>query len=81
MAAAAIGTPALAGSLDGAWQVKVMAIGVLQDGKIVDVRNNSLGLPRQTSGKIVIEMEKSPIKQAEGAAPNEGEALESRRLA
>lgn len=51
MAAAVIGTPALAGSPDGAWQVKVMATGVLPDGKIVDLRNNAIGLPAGSQTK------------------------------
>lgn len=49
MAAAALGTamapaPALAGSADGKLQVKLLGTGVLPDGKIVDVKNDPLGL-------------------------------------
>lgn len=51
VAAAAIGTPALADSPDGAWQVKLMATGVLPDGKIVDLRKNAVGLPAGSQTK------------------------------
>ena len=36
--------PALAGSADGKLQVKLLGTGVLPDGKIVDVKNDPLGL-------------------------------------
>ena len=45
MAAIAVATPAFAGSPDGRWQVKVLATGVLPDGKIVDLRKNAAGIP------------------------------------
>jgi len=45
LAAAAIApAPALAGSTEGKLQVKVLGTGVLPDGKIVEVKNDPLGL-------------------------------------
>lgn len=43
--AAAIATPAFAAGQDGHWQIKLLGTGVLPDGKIVDVRNNAIGIP------------------------------------
>jgi hypothetical protein len=43
--AIAIATPAFAGSPDGRWQVRVLATGVLPDGKIADLQKNALGIP------------------------------------
>ena len=43
--AMALAVPAHAGSPDGRWQVKLLATGVLPDGKIVDVRKNAVGIP------------------------------------
>lgn len=51
MAAAAFANPALAGTPDGHWQVKVLGTGVLPDGKITEVRNNALGLPANSQTK------------------------------
>lgn len=44
-AAMAFASPALAGSPEGNWQVKVLATGVLPDGKITKVRHDAIGLP------------------------------------
>jgi outer membrane protein len=38
-------TPAYAGSTDGKVQIKVLATGVLPDGKITALENNTIGLP------------------------------------
>jgi outer membrane protein len=43
--AAAAATPAFATSADGRLQVKVLATGVLPDGKIDDVKKNLVGIP------------------------------------
>lgn len=51
MAAAAFANPALAGTPDRHWQVKVLGTGVLPDGKITEVRNNALGLPANSQTK------------------------------
>ena len=51
IAATALSTPALAGSPDGRWQVKLLATGVLPDGKIVDLKNNAIGLPAGSQTK------------------------------
>ena len=44
-ALAAAATPALAGSPDGRWQLKLLGTGVLVDGKITKVTNDLVGLP------------------------------------
>lgn len=44
-AASILATPALAGSPDGHWQVKLLATGVLPDGKIDKVKTDLIGLP------------------------------------
>lgn len=44
-AAAALATPALAGSAEGRWQVKLLGSGVLVDGKITKVEKDTVGLP------------------------------------
>lgn len=44
-AAASVSSPALAGSSDGHWQIKVLGTGVLPDGKITKINNNTIGLP------------------------------------
>ena len=44
-AAALLSTPAWAGSDEGHWQIKVLGTGVLPDGKITQIKNNTLGLP------------------------------------
>ena len=44
-AATIVSSPALAGSSDGHWQVKVLGTGVLPDGKITKINNNLIGLP------------------------------------
>jgi len=44
-AAGLISAPAVAGSQDGHWQVKLLGTGVLPDGKITELRNNAIGLP------------------------------------
>lgn len=44
-AATLFSSPALAGSQDGHWQVKVLGTGVLPDGKITEIRSNAIGLP------------------------------------
>ena len=51
IAATALATPAFAGSADGHWQVKLLATGVLLDGKIVDLQNNAIGLPAGSQTK------------------------------
>jgi outer membrane protein len=43
--AALLSSPALAGSADGRWQIKLLGTGVLPDGKITEIRNNAIGLP------------------------------------
>ena len=50
LAASALGlaAPAQAGDPNGALQVKLLATGVLPDGRITDVRVNTLGLPATT---------------------------------
>lgn len=45
MAATAISSPAMAGSPDGHWQVKLLGTGVLVDGKITKVETDLIGLP------------------------------------
>jgi outer membrane protein len=45
LAAAALATPALAGSADGHWQIKLLGTGVLVDGKITTVEKDTVGLP------------------------------------
>jgi outer membrane protein len=45
MAATAISSPALAGSPDGHWQVKLLGTGVLVDGKITNIETDLIGLP------------------------------------
>lgn len=44
-AALTFSTPALAGSSDGHWQVKLLGSGVLVDGKITKVEKDLVGLP------------------------------------
>lgn len=44
-AAATLATPALAGSAEGRWQVKLLGSGVLVDGKITKVEKDTVGLP------------------------------------
>lgn len=44
-AATMLSSPALAGDADGKVQVKVLATGVLPDGKITALENNAIGLP------------------------------------
>ncbi len=44
-AAATLATPAMAGSPDGKLQIKLLATGVLPDGKITALENNTIGLP------------------------------------
>jgi outer membrane protein len=44
-AATMLSSPALAGDADGKIQVKVLATGVLPDGKITALENNTIGLP------------------------------------
>jgi outer membrane protein len=44
-AATMVSSPALAGSSEGHWQVKVLGTGVLPDGKISKINNNTIGLP------------------------------------
>ena len=51
IAATALATPAFARSADGHWQVKLLATGVLLDGKIVDLQNNAIGLPAGSQTK------------------------------
>lgn len=50
-AATAISSPAMAGSADGNWQVKVLGTGILPDGKISKVYNNAAGVPADTQTK------------------------------
>ena len=45
VAAAPIASPAHAGSTDGHWQIKLLGTGVLPDGKITEIKNNTIGLP------------------------------------
>ncbi len=45
VAATTLASPALAGDSEGKLQVKVMATGVLPDGKITALENNIIGLP------------------------------------
>lgn len=45
LAATTMSTPALAGNPEGRWQVKLLATGVLVDGKITHVEKDSIGLP------------------------------------
>ncbi|MEQ1639963.1 MAG: OmpW family outer membrane protein [Novosphingobium sp.] len=45
VAATTLASPALAGDSEGKLQVKVMATGVLPDGKITALENNTIGLP------------------------------------
>jgi outer membrane protein len=49
--AAAIATPVFAAEAEGHWQIKVLATGVLPDGKIVEVKNNALGIPAASQTK------------------------------
>lgn len=44
-AATMLASPAMAGNADGKIQVKVLATGVLPDGKITALENNAIGLP------------------------------------
>jgi outer membrane protein len=50
-AATMLSSPALAGSQDGRWQIKVLATGVLPDGKITEIRSNAIGLPAGSQTK------------------------------
>lgn len=50
-AAVALATPALAGTPDGHWQIKVLGTGVLPDGKITKINNNAIGLPAGSQTK------------------------------
>ena len=56
-AATMVSGPALAGSSDGHWQVKLLGTGVLPDGKITKINNNLIGIPAgsqtQASDNIV----------------------------
>lgn len=49
--AAAAATPSFAADANGRWQVKVMATGVLPDGKIDEVKVNAVGLPATSQTK------------------------------
>lgn len=49
--AAAAATPAFAGEGEGHWQVKVLATGVLPDGKIVELKKNAVGIPATSQTK------------------------------
>jgi outer membrane protein len=49
--AAATATPVSATEAGGRWQIKVLATGVLPDGKIVEVKNNALGIPAASQTK------------------------------
>ncbi|MDR2858262.1 MAG: hypothetical protein LBV50_10510 [Novosphingobium sp.] len=51
IATAAVSTPAFAGNADGRWQVKVLATGVLPDGKIKSVKTDLIGLPAGSQTK------------------------------
>jgi outer membrane protein len=51
IAAAAFAVPAFAQTPDGHWQVKLLATGVLPDGKIVEVKNNAVGIPAASQTK------------------------------
>ncbi|MGE3691258.1 MAG: OmpW family protein [Novosphingobium sp.] len=51
-AATTLSTPALAGSPDGHWQVKVLGTGVLVDGKITNIQKDLIGLPSGTQTDI-----------------------------
>jgi outer membrane protein len=46
-----LSSPAMAGSPDGRWQVKLLGTGVLPDGKITELRNNAIGLPAGSQTK------------------------------
>lgn len=46
-----LATPAFAGSVDGNWEIKVLGTGVLPDGKIVEVKNNAIGIPATSQTK------------------------------
>ena len=50
-AATLLSSPALAGSPDGRWQVKLLGTGVLPDGKITELKNNAIGLPAGSQTK------------------------------
>lgn len=50
-AATMISGPAMAGTSDGHWQVKLLATGVLPDGKITKIDNNAVGLPAGSQTK------------------------------
>ncbi len=50
-AASLLSSPALAGSQDGRWQIKVLGTGVLPDGEITELRNNAIGLPAGSQTK------------------------------
>ena len=49
--AAVAATPSIATEADGRWQVKVMATGVLPDGKIDQLKTNAVGLPATSQTK------------------------------
>jgi outer membrane protein len=51
VAATVLATPAFAGSPDGRWQIKVLATGVLPDGKIVETTKDAIGLPAGSQTK------------------------------
>lgn len=46
-----VGSPALAGTSDGRWQVKLLGTGVLPDGRITQVKTNTIGLPAGSQTK------------------------------
>jgi outer membrane protein len=52
IAATALATPAFAQSTDGHWQVKLLASGVLPDGKIVGLEKNAVGIPVTSQTKV-----------------------------
>lgn len=51
-AAMLFASPALAGNPEGNWQVKVLATGVLPDGKITKVKYDGIGLPSGSQSKV-----------------------------
>lgn len=48
---AVVATPAWAAEDEGRWQIKVLATGVLPDGKIAEVKSNALGIPAASQTK------------------------------
>jgi outer membrane protein len=51
-AATLLSSPALAGSPDGRWQIKLLGTGVIVDGKITKVEKDLIGLPAGTQTDI-----------------------------